>query len=77
MSMMGGHIPKRIHELSFVDSDSNRREEHAYIVHSSFWPEMPLFSAIMSIFAPLEAGRPIFRGFNDSSDINLMYGDIS
>ena len=33
----GGSYSKKIGELSLVDSDSTRREEHAYIGHSSGW----------------------------------------
>ena len=31
----GGSYSKKLGELSLVDSDSTRREEHAYISHSS------------------------------------------
>ena len=31
---MGGLIAKKIYELSLVDYDNTRREEHAYIGHS-------------------------------------------
>ena len=31
----GGSYSKKLGELSLVDSDSTRREEHAYIGHSS------------------------------------------
>ena len=63
----------------FIDSDRTRRDEHAYIGHSSsraicflseeslgFLPENVIFLAIMPICSPLEGGIPLFRGLNEN-----------
>ena len=90
ISRMGDLIKKKIGELTLVDSDSTGREEHAYIGHSSGWAkffelgafeflkfrhENATFSAIISIFSPLEGGIPPFRGLNVSSDLQQLYGE--
>ena len=89
-SPIGGSYSKKILELLTVDSGSTRRDEHAYIDHSSgrakffelgslnygnFAPKMPLFSAIMLFFSPLEAGRPALKCLNESSDLKLTYDE--
>ena len=82
----GGVLFQKIGELSLVDSDSTQQEEHTYISLSSEWvfcvrrlwtleilSQKATFSAIMSIFSPLEASRPSSGGLNENWDLELMY----
>ena len=70
---------KQIFELLLVDSDRNRRDEHACIGHCFEWAKFfwvrVRFLRIMPIFWPLEGGRPPFSGLNESSDLELLYDE--
>ena len=79
---MGGSYSKKLLELLTVDSGSTRRDEHAYIGHSSgrakFFElggfEVGNFEKKNCVFSQLGGARTPFKGLNESTNHKLLFG---